>query len=247
MKKAARPTRLVVPIYNEAGLVDALAGVAKEAATRFPELKLVFVDDGSRDGSGELLRRALPSTSSVEIQILRQNGGKGHAIRHGFRGAPEEQLIFMDGDLAYSLDHIPALLEALETYDVVIGSRAMAPQAQGGLPARRVFLGWGFNRLACFILGLDYPDTQAGLKGFSRQAAESLFSRQKLAGFAFDVELLYLSRKLGFRVGQVPAQVSSEHSYKTSHIKLICNSLTCFFELWLIRWWSWTGAYRLSR
>jgi dolichyl-phosphate beta-glucosyltransferase len=162
VKKAARPTRLVVPIYNEAGLVDALAVMAKEAATRFPEMKLVFVDDGSRDGSGELLRGAFPATSNVEIQILCRNGGKGRAIRHGFRRAPEERLIFMDGDLAYSLDHIRPLLEALETYDVVIGSRAMALQAQGGLPARRVFLGWGFNRLACFILGLDYPDTQAG-------------------------------------------------------------------------------------
>lgn len=247
MKKAARPTRLVVPIYNEAGLVDALAVMAKEAATRFPEMKLVFVDDGSRDGSGELLRGAFPATSNVEIQILRRNGGKGHAIRHGFRRAPEERLIFMDGDLAYSLDHIRPLLEALETYDVVIGSRAMALQAQGSLPARRVFLGWVFNRLACFILGIDYPDTQAGLKGFSRQAAEQLFSRQKLAGFAFDVELLYLCRKLGFRVGQIPAQVSPDHSYKTSHMKLLRNSLACFFELWLIRWWSWTGAYRLSR
>jgi len=247
VKKAARPTRLVVPIYNEAGLVDALAVMAKEAATRFPEMKLVFVDDGSRDGSGELLRGAFPATSNVEIQILCRNGGKGRAIRHGFRRAREERLIFMDGDLAYSLDHIRPLLEALETYDVVIGSRSMAPQAQGGLPARRAFLGWGFNRLACFILGIDYPDTQAGLKGFSRQAAESLFSRQKLTGFAFDVELLYLCRKLGFRVGQIPAQVSSKHSYKTSHIKLIRNALACFFELWLIRWWSWTGAYRSSR
>ena len=247
MKKAARPTRLVVPIYNEAGLVDALAVMAKEAATRFPEMKLVFVDDGSRDGSGELLLGAFPATSNVEIQILRRNGGKGHAIRHGFRRAPEERLIFMDGDLAYSLDHIWPLLEALETYDVVIGTRALAPQAQGSLPARRVFLGWVFNRLACFILGIDYSDTQAGLKGFSRQAAEQLFSRQKLAGFAFDVELLYLCRKLGFRVGQIPAQVSPDHSYKTSHMKLLRNSLACFFELWLIRWWSWTGSYRLSR
>ena len=247
MKKATPTTRLVVPIYNEAGLVDSLAEMAKEAATRFPEMKLVFVDDGSRDGSGELLPRALPPTANAEIQILRRNGGKGHAIRHGFRRATEERLIFMDGDLAYSLDHIRPLLEALETYDVVIGSRSMVPQAQGGLPARRAFLGWGFNRLACFILGIDFPDTQAGLKGFSRQAAESLFSRQKLTGFAFDVELLYLCRKLGFRVGQIPAQVSSKHSYKTSHIKLIRNALSCFFELWLIRWWSWTGAYRLSQ
>jgi hypothetical protein len=123
----------------------------------------------------------------------------------------------------------------------------MVPQAQGGLPARRAFLGWGFNRLACFLLGIDYPDTQAGLKGFTQKAAKALFTKQKLSDFAFDVELLYLCRKLGLSVGQIPAQVSSQHTYKTSQVKLIFDSLKCFHELLLIRWWSWTGAYRIGK
>ncbi len=239
--------RLVVPVYNERHLVKDVSEVLEEAIRRNPQLRVVVVDDGSKDGTGDAFKQQLKPLKNAEVKILSKNGGKGMAIRQGFQGAKEERLMFMDGDLAYSIDHLTPLVESLNDYDVVIGSRALAPQAQGSLPARRVFLGWAFNRLACFILGIDYPDTQAGLKGFSRQAAEQLFSRQKLAGFAFDVELLYLCRKLGFRVGQIPAQVSSKHSYKTSHIKLIRNALSCFFELWLIRWWSWTGAYRSSR
>ena len=239
--------RLVMPVYNEAFLVDEVSRIVEKAVRKMPELRVTIVDDGSNDGTGKSFQKNLKKVKNTNVILLESNYGKGHAVREGFRDATDEKLIFMDGDMAYSMDHLEPMKESLTKYDVVIGSRSMVPQAQGGLPARRAFLGWGFNRLACFILGIDFPDTQAGLKGFSRQAAEQLFPRQRLTGFAFDVELLYLCRKLGFRVGQIPAQVSSKHSYKTSHIKLIRNALSCFFELWLIRWWSWTGAYRKSR
>ena len=136
------------------------------------------------------------------------------------------------------------MLAALKDYDVVIGSRSMAPQPEGGLPKRRAFLGWGFNRLACLWLNFEYPDTQAGLKGFRRQAARELFLRQKVDGFGFDAEILYLARKLNLRVGQIPAQVSGTHSYKTSQVKLAMDSLLCFWDFLQIRIRSWTGQYR---
>jgi len=244
MKSPVR-VRLVLPVYNERHLVDEVSQSLEEASRRSSQLRVVVVDDGSKDGTGAAFRQRLHSLENAKVIILSKNGGKGHAIRNGFRDAQEEHLIFTDGDLAYSLDHLTPLEESLARHDVVIGSRSMSPQAQGGLPARRAFLGWGFNRLACYLLKINYPDTQAGLKGFQRQAAERLFEKQKLTDFAFDVELLYLCRKLGFRVGQIPAQVSSRHTYKTSRVKLFCDSLKCFKELFLIRWWSWTGVYRL--
>ncbi|NBS79514.1 glycosyltransferase [bacterium] len=200
--------RLVLPVCNERHLVEEVSQSLEEACRRDPGLRVVVVDDGSRDGTGEAFKQRLTSLKNAEVKILPKNGGKGAAVRHGFEGATEDQLMFMDGDLAYSIDHLATLRRALEQHDVVIGSRSMAPQAQGGLPARRAFLGWGFNRLACFLLGIDYPDTQAGLKGFQRKAAQRLFTRQRLADFAFDVELLYLCRKLGLGVGQIPAQAA---------------------------------------
>ena len=237
--------RLVLPVYNERHLVEDVSQALEEASRRNPQLRVVVVDDGSKDGTGEAFKLQLKPFKNAEVKILWKNGGKGLAIRYGFEGATEERLLFMDGDLAYSIDHLDPLVESLKDNDVVIGSRSMAPQAQGALPARRAFLGWGFNRLSCWLLGINYPDTQAGLKGFTRDAAVRLFEKQKLTDFAFDVELLYLCRILGFRVGQIPAQVSSRHTYKTSRVKLFCNSFKCFMELFLIRWWSWTGAYRL--
>jgi glycosyltransferase involved in cell wall biosynthesis len=235
--------RLVLPVYNERDLVEDVSKTLERATRKNPRLHVVVVDDGSKDGTGDAFRQRLRSVKNSEVKILPKNGGKGHAIRHGFQGAIEERLMFMDGDMAYSIEHLTSLVESLNKHDVVIGSRSMAPQAQRGLPAMRAFLGWGFNRFARWLLRIDYSDTQAGLKGFKRKAAEKLFQRQKLSGFAFDVELLYLCRKLGLSVGQVPAQVSSQHTYKTSRVKLFCDSLKCFKELLLIRWWSWTGAY----
>lgn len=176
--------------------------------------------------------------------VLPANGGKGKAVRLAFLRSKADFLIFIDGDLAYSLDHIHPLLDALKKSDVVIGSRSMAPQPQGGLPARRAFLGWAFNRLSCLLFGFDYPDTQAGLKGFTAEAAHKLFSRQKLNDFAFDAEILYLAKKLGLSVDQIPAQVSGQHTYKTSQVKLIFDSLRCLKDFLLVRWWSATGAYQ---
>jgi len=237
--------RLVLPVYNERDLVEDVSKTLERATRKNPQLHVVVVDDGSKDGTGAAFRQCLRSVKNSEVKILAKNGGKGHAIRHGFHGAIEERLMFMDGDLAYSIEHLTSLVESLNKHDVVIGSRCLAPQAHGTLPARRAFLRWGFNRFACLLLRINYPDTQAGLKGFTRDAAVRLFAKQKLTHFAFDVELLYLCRKLGLRVGQIPVQVSSQHTYTTSRVKLLRHCLKCFKEVLWIRWWSWSGAYRL--
>jgi len=238
---------LVLPVFNEVGLVKEVSNDVQKAIRKNTKLRVCIVDDGSTDGTGVEFRRALKKVKNTEVKILTRNEGKGRAVREGFRGAEEKYQIFMDGDLAYSIDHLNPMKAALLKNDMVIGSRSMVPQAQGGLPARRAFLGWGFNRLVCFLLAFDYSDTQAGLKGFTNVAAEKLFSRQRLNEFAFDAELLYLAKKLGLQVEQIPAQVSSRHTYKTSHVNLLLNSISCLLDVLCIRWWSWTGAYRSSR
>ena len=236
-----------MPVHNEILLVDEVCQAVGKAVRKMPELRVTIVDDGSNDGTGKSFQKNLKKVKNTQVIRLGTTGGNGRAVREGFRDATEEKLIFMDGDMAYSMAHLEPMKVSLTKYDVVIGSRSMVPQAQGGLPARRAFLGWGFNRLACSLLGIDFPDTQAGLKGFTQKAAKALFAKQRLNDFAFDVELLYLCRKLGLSVGQIPAQVTSQHTYKTSQVKLIFDSLKCFQEILLIRWWSWTGAYRIGK
>ena len=235
---------LVLPVYNEAKEASKACQILRAFLLKNRNFKAQVVDDGSRDGTAEAFRRGLKGLKSVSVMGLHENGGKGRAIRLAFAGAQHDLLIFMDGDLAYSLSHLKPMVSALKRHDVVIGSRSLTPQPEGRLPKRRAFLGWGFNRLACAWLGIDYPDTQAGLKGFRRRAARELFLRQKVDGFAFDAELLYLTRKLGLSVGQIPARVSDRHSYKTSQVKLTADTLLCLWDFFRIRLRSWTGQYR---
>ena len=236
---------VVLPVHNEATLADVVASEIKRFRRKYPNSSFLVVDDGSDDGTLAAFRKALRGVPEANVMGLPQNGGKGRAIRLAFARAKQDYLIFMDGDMAYSFNHLSPMMAALRKAHVVIGSRSMAPQPQGGLPARRVFLGWGFNRLACLILGLDYSDTQAGLKGFRKAVARELFSRQKLDDYAFDAELLYLAKKLKLKVAQIPAIVSPTHTYKTSQVKLMKDSIRCLVDFCRIRWWSWTGAYNL--
>lgn len=235
---------LVLPVYNEAHEAGRVCKTVRPFLAKHRNCRAIVVDDGSRDGTAEAFRRGLRGLKRAAVMGLHENGGKGRAVRLAFAGAKEDLLIFLDGDLAYSLSHLRPMISALKSCDVVIGSRSMVPQAEGSLPKRRAFLGWGFNRLACLLFGFHYPDTQAGLKGFRRRAARELFLRQKVDGFAFDAELLYLARLLGLKVGQIPAQVSGAHSYKTSQVKLSVDTLLCLWDFLLIRLRSWTGQYR---
>ena len=235
---------LVLPVFNELKDVSRVCRSIRPCLAKNRNVSVVVVDDGSSDGTPEAFRRGLKGLKRASVMGLHDNGGKGRAVRLGFAGAKQDLLIFMDGDLAYSLGHLKPMLSALKKHDVVIGSRSMAPQAEGSIPARRAFLGWGFNRLACGWFGFNYPDTQAGCKGFQRRAARELFLRQKVDGFAFDAELLYLARKLCLKVGQIPVQVAATHSYKTSKIKLSFDSVRCLLDFLRIRLWSWTGQYR---
>ena len=244
-KKSKTPSvLLVLPAHNEVAGVPRIGRLIRAFLAKNRNVSLRVVDDGSNDGTAEAFRRAFRGIKNASVMALPGNGGKGRAVRLGLIGGRQDFWIFMDGDLAYEFHHLRPMMKALGEHDVVIGSRSMAAQPDGGLPARRAFLGWGFNRLACLGLGFDYPDTQAGLKGFRRAAGQKLFSNQKLDGFAFDAELLYLARKLGLKVAQIPAQVSSHHNYKTSQVKLTFDTLRCLLDFLRIRFWSWTRQYR---
>lgn len=233
-------------MYNEVEEAGKVVQALRRFLAKQRNFHATVVDDGSTDGTPEVFRRELRGVKNASLMALPENAGKGRAVRVAFTGAKQDFWIFMDGDLAYDLAHLSPMLAALHHHDMVIGSRSMVAQPDGGLPARRAFLGWGFNRLACLWLGFDYPDTQAGLKGFRRTAGQKLFSQQKLDDFAFDAELLYLARKIGLKVGQIPALVSGCHNYKTSRVKLILDTARCLLDFLRIRLWSWTGQYRFS-
>ncbi len=239
---------VILPVYNESKLIHHTFDAVLDFARRFPGYAFLFVDDGSSDGTPGILRERIQrcGLSTIRLHAYPQNQGKGYAIHAGI-GAPEAGeggvVCFTDGDLAYPLDHLPQLVEALQDADVVIGSRSLVHKDEKNTSVPRRILGWGFNRLARLILHLPYRDTQAGLKGFRLEAARRIFARQRLRGFAFDVEMVFLAKRLGFRISEIPARVSEEHSYKISKVRLVRDPISMFWALLAIRLNALRGLY----
>ena len=239
---------VLLPVKDEARLIDhtfdAVLGFAKDA----PDYAFIFVDDGSQDDTPRILEERIAASHCARITLttLAVNGGKGRAIHTAMLACQSEFICFTDGDLAYPLDHLPEMFEALRTHDVVIGSRSLVHRRQRNTLLLRRVLGWGFNVLTRLVLNLPYRDMQAGLKGFRREAAHRIFSQQRIFDFSFDAEVLFLAKRDGFTITEIPARVSETHSYKVSKVSLIRDPTRMFVDLLKIRFNSLLGLYGQS-
>jgi glycosyltransferase involved in cell wall biosynthesis len=257
LQTAARPASsramapavsVVLPVHNEAACIDRTITESLHWARTRLDYEFIFVDDGSTDDTPNRLAAQLSDQPQAQLRYLTapRNGGKGAAMRLGFAHCHGRLIIYTDGDLAYSLDHLPVVAEALGDFEVVIGSRKLpeALDADGPSPGwLRATLGEGFNRLSRYLVGLPYRDTQAGLKGFRYEAATRLFPRLRTDGYAVDVELLYLAQRLGYSIGQVPARVSAGHRSVPSSVDLVRDPLRMAWDMGRIRLGGWLGRY----
>src|SRR5947209_13899023 len=194
---------VVVPAYNEARRLKTslppLLDVVSDA-----DAELIVVDDGSDDETAEVAAGFLAGLPGSKLVRLSLNSGKGAAVRAGVAHARGRSIVFMDADLATDLGDLPALLDALETSDVAIGSRVVKGATVDGASNARAHMGRTFNKVARAVMGLDLGDTQCGFKGFRAPVAQLLFHLGVVDGFAFDVEILALARRMGYRVAEVP-------------------------------------------
>jgi glycosyltransferase involved in cell wall biosynthesis len=245
--RARIKVQVVLPFYNEAELIRSTFAEVESFGLEHPDYAFLFVDDGSSDHTAATLRTLIGESDIPESRLglisYAPNRGKGRAVKAGIEGATAEMVLFTDGDLAYSMDHLPKLASALERADVAIGSRSLVHRSERNTTPMRRVMGWTFNKCARLILGLRHQDTQAGLKGFRLGAARAIFQRQRLGGFAFDVELCYLAKRLGYTVAEIPAYVSEEHSYKRSKVNLVKDPIRMFGALVDVRMNALLGRY----
>lgn len=242
---------VVIPAYNEEGrLPKTLARVAGYLSGRSDRGEIVVVNDGSRDRTAEVARAfaesaASPGGSPVAVTVLENPGnrGKGYSVRHGMLQAQGEWLLFSDADLSSPIEECDKLLAAAQSggCDVAIGSRALDRSLIGVHQSPfRENAGRIFNACMRLATRLPFHDTQCGFKLFRHAAAQEIFRRQRLERFGFDVELLYLARKLGFRAVEVP--VRWDHSEGTK-VSMLGDSVEMFLDLWRVRWNDWKGLY----
>jgi dolichyl-phosphate beta-glucosyltransferase len=236
---------LVVPAFNEAErLGRSLDVIVDFLASRHPAHEIIVVDDGSRDGTGELVERRSGRDGRLRLARLRRNEGKGQAVKQGVLMARGAYVFFSDADLSVPVDTLSVFLEALsaDRCDVAVGSR----QSPGAVievpqPAYRRLLGEGYSRLSRAMLRLPVSDVTCGFKGFRGGVARDLFSRQRLRDWSFDSEILYLARSRGYRILELPVRWRDD---RASKVRLSRDVARSFWGLVRIRVAASLGRYR---
>ena len=232
----SREISIVIPAYNEsARLGRTLDKVLKFVQESAWKAEVIVVDDGSRDGTADMVRGYAEKGSVVRLIQNPGNRGKGYSVRNGVLNSRGEIILFTDADLSSPIEEAPKLLEALESgFDIAIGSRWVRSelQTQRQSAARQV-MGRTFNILLRIVLGLNFKDTQCGFKAFRRSAAEVIFPLQRVERWGFDPELLFLARKFELQVAEVPVVWAHDEG---SRINPLADGAKMFLEVLRVRW-----------
>lgn len=208
---------LVIPTFNEEKrLGNTLRSVLSYLQGKRWEFEILVVDDGSTDKTQEIfLNIAAEYPRQLKFIKNKINHGKGYVVRQGVLQASKDYVFFSDADLSTPIYEIEKLLTALQGgFDIAIGSRAVNRELiKKHQPWYRDCIGRFFNLCVQLWVLPRIKDTQCGFKGFTKKIAQRIFSQQKLDSFIFDVEILYLARKIDAAVAEIPVEwVNSEDS-----------------------------------
>ncbi|MBG98989.1 MAG: glycosyl transferase [Solibacterales bacterium] len=239
---------VVIPSYNEEKrlppALDRVVQYLMNGHYRDPEI--IIVNDGSSDRTSEVARGVAAefTQSNLRIRVLDNSGnyGKGYSVRRGANESTGEWLLVSDADLSAPIEECDKLFTAVKegNFDAAIGSRALDRSLIGVRQLLlREFIGRTFNVAVRLIAGLPFADTQCGFKLFSRQLARRVFAAQSLERFGFDVEILYLAKKFGFRVVEVPIRWDDVAGTKVATF----SGADAFLDILRVRRNDWLGKY----
>ncbi len=234
---------IIIPAYKEAERIGAtLETIFAYFAAAPYDAEIIVVDDGSPDNSVDVIREAFAkrpdSAKKNEARLIElgTNAGKGAAVRAGMLDATGAIRIFTDADLSTPIHEVEKVIKAIERegFDVVVGSRALEGRALVKVhqPIYREMMGRFFNMLVQVFVLRGIKDTQCGFKGFRGEIAEKLFSKQKVMGFSFDVEILYLAKKENCKIKEVAVEWYND---ERTTVGALSDSARMFFELLRIR------------
>ena len=235
---------IIIPAYNEETLIiNTLESLRAYMATRSEKYEFIVVDDGSNDRTAVTIQDwQKKMNADLQLLINQKNMGKGFSIRRAVQASRGQYVIFIDADLPYELYAIDNFLSALKNgYDLAVGSRVLPGAEVRGVPFYRYIAGQVFSWMVQLLLFTGLPDTQCGFKSFRSMAAKEIFRRTSIDGFGFDVEMLFVARKLKFAIQPVAVHMI-EHRQR-SRVRLFSDSLRMFSNLFTVRVKDWQGKY----
>jgi dolichyl-phosphate beta-glucosyltransferase len=241
---------LVIASYNSGGEIErTLCRVQQYLRQQLYLHEVLVVNDGSTDGTELALHDFAQHYPELRMLGNGRNMGKGYSIKRGVLEATGHFIFYTDADLAYPIEGLEAFLRPLReaTHDAVVGSRVHAASRFHLHPRhfrylhQRHLMSRFFNWLIRRLFGIHVLDTQCGFKGFTAEAAKAIFSRVRICGFAFDVEVLLVAQRLGYRVAELPVNFAYEGEMST--VKVLKMSSRTLFDLTRIYWWDRRGKY----
>ena len=225
---------VVIPAYNEESRIEAtLEQVHAYLSLQSYPWEIVVADDGSIDGTANLVATFASENPHVRLLSL-EHRGKGWAVQQGMLAATGAYRFLCDADLSMPIEQLGRFLEPdVEEFDILVGSRELPDSRRIGEPARRHLMGRVFNLLIRMLALPGIGDTQCGFKLFRAETTVSLFRRQTLWGFAFDVEVLYLARRAGLSIREVAIDW---HYREGSKVRPLRDALVMGRDVVKLRW-----------
>ena len=232
---------VVIPAFNEADrIVPTLEKVAAYLEQQTFSWEVLVVDDGSVDDTSDLVIQWAGERENVRL-LAREHFGKGWAVRAGMLEAKGRYRFMCDADLAMPIEWIDAFLQRMEAgLDIVIGSREASGARRFDEPSYRHVMGRVFNRVVRMMAVRGIEDTQCGFKCFQENAALDLFQRQRIHGMGFDAEILYLARKKGYTIEEMPIDW---YFQEVSKVRPVADTIDMFKDTVLIRLRDVLGRY----
>ena len=215
---------VIIPMYNESKVIGStLETLYKTLERDFGggEYEVVVVSDGSTDASEAIVSDFVASHPGFRLVAYKPNHGKGYAVRTGMLEAKGDFAVFTDSDLAYGADVLADVynLHIEKNADVVIGSRALKGGGYDGYTFLRKLMSKTYLKVISIAAGFSHSDSQAGLKGFTADAARRIFTHCEVDRFAFDLEALMIADKLNLRFAELPVKVINHGESKVSPVK----------------------------
>jgi dolichyl-phosphate beta-glucosyltransferase len=236
---------IIVPAYNEAERIPgALLDMDKKLENAPYSYEIVVVNDGSKDNTAAIVKNLAKMVRNLKLIDLRENSGKGGTVRQGMLLSSGKIRIFTDADNSTSIDQFQKMMPFFkEGYDVVIGSRAVqGAKLDPPEPFYRQVIGKLLNFIVQVLLLPGIWDTQCGFKAFTEEAAVKIFTPSRIPGWGFDVEILALAKKAGYRIKEMPIHWVDD---VRTHVKFSAG-LQFLRDIAIIRWRLWRGEYNFA-